>query len=313
MAGEVEELGIEADGVAAALQHDALQVVVPELAGHALPRLEGVDMATQEVAHRGVEVEAQEDASREAQNHHEAHQRALRATELHFAEVSPIDLGLLAGKGLETQIGLGHRLRPLGGDHVAEVALAPLVAALARHLVEPAGGQLRIVSQCLADEGHEGIELRAPVPPHMPRHPVVGQNAADRDVMDAELVCDRADLPLLGVMEAQDLRARLLVDGHLTLLVPDAGPGAGPDGQTARRTGRSDGSGRPWQAARARRVVSRDASSASVAQQDDGARGSKGDASLSARRPHSPAPDAGANRDSACCRCACLRRPWRLS
>ena len=298
MAGEVEELGIEADGVAAALQHDALQVVVPELAGHPLPRLEGVDMAPQEVAHRGVEVEAQEDASREAENHHEAHQRAFRTADLHLAEVSPVDLGLLAGKGLQAQISLGRRLRPLGRDHVAEVALAPLVAALAHHLVEPAGGQLRIASQCLADEGHEGIELRAPVPPRMPKHSVVGQYAPDRDVMDAELACDGADLPLLGVMEAQDLRARLLVDGHLTPLAPGAGPGAGPDRRSGRRTGRSGGSGRHQQAACARRVFFRDASSAPGARQNDGARGSKGDASLSARSTWSAAPDAGADHDS---------------
>ena len=136
VAGEVEELWIEADCVAAALQHDALQVVVPEFAGHALPRLEGVDVTTQEVAHLRVQVEAQEDASREAENHHEAHQRALRATDLHLAEVGPVDLGLLAGKGLQPQIGLGRRLRPHEGDHVAEVAWTPLVAALAHHLVE---------------------------------------------------------------------------------------------------------------------------------------------------------------------------------
>ena len=256
-------------------------------------------MATQEVVHACVEVEAQEDAPRVTENHHEAHQRALRAPDLHLAEVSPIDLSLLAGKGLQPQIGLGHRLRPLAGDDAAEVALAPLVAALTHHLVEPAGGQLGIDRQCLADHGQEGIDLRAPAPPVLPRLACVREHPVDSVVMNAELTRDRADPPLLGVIEAQDLRARLLVDAHLTPLAPDAGPGAGPDRRSGRRTGRSDGSGRPWRTARARRVVFRDALSASVAQQDDVARGSKGDASLSARSPHSPASGQGGVGDSA--------------
>ena len=92
MTGEVEEPGVEADGIAMALQHDALQVVVPELAGHTLPRLEGLDMAAQEVGHRSIEIEVQEEAARVAQHHHEGHQRALGAPDPHLAEVRPVDL-----------------------------------------------------------------------------------------------------------------------------------------------------------------------------------------------------------------------------
>ena len=73
--------------------------------------------------------------------------------------MGPVDLALLAGKGLEAQIGLGHGPRPLAGDEAAEVALAAAIAALVRHLVEPAGGQPGIDRQGLADEGQEGIEL----------------------------------------------------------------------------------------------------------------------------------------------------------
>ncbi len=110
---EVEKPGIEADGVAAPLQHDALQIVVPELGEHALPGLEGLDMAAQEVVRPGVEVEAQKEAARVAEHHHEGHQRALRTPDPHLAEVDPVDLGLLAGQSLEAQTGLGHRARPL--------------------------------------------------------------------------------------------------------------------------------------------------------------------------------------------------------
>ncbi len=60
-----------------------LEVVVLELARHALPRLEGRDVAAQEVAHAGVELEAQEEPLRVVQHHHEGHQVALRAADPH--------------------------------------------------------------------------------------------------------------------------------------------------------------------------------------------------------------------------------------
>lgn len=72
-----------------------LEDVVPEIAWHALPRLEGRDVAAQEVAHAGVELEAQEEPPRVAQHHYEGHQAALRAADPHRAEVGPVDLGLL--------------------------------------------------------------------------------------------------------------------------------------------------------------------------------------------------------------------------
>ena len=234
---------------------------------------------------------------RVAEHHHEAHQRALRAPDPDLAEVGPIDLGLLAGKGLEPQIGLGFRLRPQGGDHTAEVALAPPVAAPAHHLVEPAGRQRRVFLQCLADEGDEGIELRGPRLV-LPRLLGVPDRAPHGAVMDAELTRDRADLPLLGVIQPQDLRSRLLVCGHLTPLVPGGAPCAGPDERTPRRSGRRCCSGSPRRAPRPRRGVFRGASLASVARQHGGARASKGDASLSARSPHPEAPCSAAGPDS---------------
>ena len=225
MAGEVEDPGIEPDGGAAALQHDALQVVVPELAGHALPRLEGFDMAAQEVAHPGVEVEAQEDPPRVAENHHEAHQAALRAADRHLAEVSPVDLGLLAGKGLEAQIGLGHGPGPEVAEQMTEVVAAARIAAFAHHLVEPAGGQRRPGCQRLGDERHVWIDHRRPGRPRVPGLAGRGEEALDGVAMHAELACDRADRPLLDVIQAQDLRAGLLVDGHLTPFPVGRSPG----------------------------------------------------------------------------------------
>ena len=225
MSGEVEEQGVEADGIAVPLQHDALQIVVPEFTGTPLPRLEGFDMAAQEVVHPAIEVEAQEEAPGVAEHHHEGHQRALCTPDRHLAEVAPVDLGLFAGKGGKAQIGLGHGPGTLGRDHGAEVALASPVAACDGHLVEPGGGQSGPGHQGLPDEGQERGDLRGPASVRIPGHPGLGDDTADRVVMDAELACDGADLPRLGTVKAQDLGAGLLVDGHRHSLRAGRKPG----------------------------------------------------------------------------------------
>ena len=70
---------------------------------------------------RASEEEAQEDLARVAEHHDERHQRTARAADLEMAEMSPVDLRLLAGQAAQAQIGLGLRARPMAGDEVAEV------------------------------------------------------------------------------------------------------------------------------------------------------------------------------------------------
>ena len=158
------------------------------------------------------------------------------------------------------------------------MALAAAIAALVRHLVDPAGGQPGIDRQGLADEGQEGIELRTPPPSLLPRHPGCGQNPVDGRVMNPELACDRADQPLLGVIQAQDLGAGLVVDGHLTPLAPDGGPNAASDRPRGRSTGRSGRIGTPGRAGPARRVACPSAPPASPPEENAAALRSKGDA-----------------------------------
>ena len=57
--GEFEQGWVEADGIAAAFEHDAAKVVVEQSSGDAVEVGEGIDMAAQEIVHLGVEVEAQ--------------------------------------------------------------------------------------------------------------------------------------------------------------------------------------------------------------------------------------------------------------
>ena len=125
-------------------------------------------------------------------------------------------------------------------------------------------------------------------------HTVLGDDAVVRVAIDAELASDRADLPLLGKKQAQDLGPGLLVDGHFTPFVP----GAGPDRPCGRRTGRSGRSGTPWRDSGTRWAGFRIVPPTCAPQQDAAARRSKGDASLSSRRPESPPRGAGGVRGS---------------
>jgi hypothetical protein len=83
--GEGQELGIEANRIAHALEHDALEVVIEKGPGQPAKRDECLD------------VTAQEHAPRVAQHDHEAHQRTPRTADLQVPEVPPVDLCLFAG------------------------------------------------------------------------------------------------------------------------------------------------------------------------------------------------------------------------
>ena len=60
--GEGQQFGIEADGVAHALEHGALKIVVEQDPSHSVPCAKGQHMAAQEAVHAGVQTEVQEDA-----------------------------------------------------------------------------------------------------------------------------------------------------------------------------------------------------------------------------------------------------------
>jgi hypothetical protein len=95
--GEGQELGIEANRIAHALEHDALEVVIEKGPGQPAKRDECLDVTAQEAVHLGVQAKAQEHAPRVAQHDHEAHQRTPRTADLQVPEVPPVDLCLFAG------------------------------------------------------------------------------------------------------------------------------------------------------------------------------------------------------------------------
>ena len=117
--GELEPVGMKADVIPHALEHDAFQIVGEDDAGHAAEGGEGLDMAAQETLEGLVEREARVRRPRPGQHQHEAREPAGRAPDGDLAEVAPIDLRLLPGQGVQAQVGLG----PRGGAHRADVAL----------------------------------------------------------------------------------------------------------------------------------------------------------------------------------------------
>jgi hypothetical protein len=170
-------------------------------------------VAAQEVLRLRTEEEAEEDAPRIGQDHHEGEQRAHGTTDRERAEVPPIDLRLLAGKSPKPQVGLRCRRRSKPSYQTAEVALAAHKAARTAHLAQPTRRQPRMAPQRLHDERHEDIELRR-ARLSRPWNTAALQHAGDRTVMDAKLVRDRARRPLLGVEQAHDLRLDVGLDHH---------------------------------------------------------------------------------------------------
>jgi hypothetical protein len=203
---QVEERRVESDRAPSALQHRAFDVVIEQDARNAAEKVECFDMAAQEAGHGGAEIEAQEDLARPAQHHDEGEKGPTGLTDRHLAEVPPIDLPLLARQRPQAQEGLGRRAGTVTGDDRAEVVRGAGIASRLDHRMEPTGTQPRVLPKRLDDEGDVGIDHRRPRRDEPVLQSGLCEHAPDGGVMMTELGGDRAGLPLLGVMQAEDLR-----------------------------------------------------------------------------------------------------------
>ena len=93
---------MKADGIALALQHCALEIVVEQDTRTSVPGREGANVTAQEVLHAGVEEEAQKNLARVAQHHDEGHQGTACAADHEMTKMPPVDLRLLAGQAAQT-------------------------------------------------------------------------------------------------------------------------------------------------------------------------------------------------------------------
>jgi hypothetical protein len=103
MPGELEHARMKTDVIADAVEDDALEIVVEDRPGHAAEGREGLDVAAQE-ALQGL---VQGEASVHGEHEDEARQQPASAADRHGAEIAPVDLGLLAGERLQTQVRFG--------------------------------------------------------------------------------------------------------------------------------------------------------------------------------------------------------------
>ena len=222
LAREREQLGVEAHGVAVTLEHDDLGIVEEPLPGGAA---EVAARAHERAPQRGraeVEHELGPHRARVGQHHDEDPELARGVLDAQLADVAPVDLGLLADERLDAQedLALGRRAHEL--DVPSQRAHAAVVAALHEHVVQAGGAQPRVLRQRLGDEGLVGEQRRG----HLDSRHRVGEHgrrtrtlaeaehALDGLMVLAELRHDGADLPVLGEVEATDLRLLGFVDRH---------------------------------------------------------------------------------------------------
>src|SRR5687768_7681133 len=74
----------------------------------------------------------------------------------------------------------------------------------------------RKLLECLADQRDKRIDHRSTHPQHVLIDAALMEDAANRGVVQVELLGDRADRPLLGQMQAEDLRLALRRDHRAT-------------------------------------------------------------------------------------------------
>ena len=172
-------------------------------------------VAAQEVLRRLIEEELQIQSARIRQRDDEAGQSAAGAAHHDVAEVRPVDLALLAGKGLQAQ----KRLADGGaqaGHRAPQLDDAAGITAIADHLVNAGGAQPRMLVQGLADE--LGVRIDEGRPQRLRVAETLRFDGVAHGVgMHAQFAGDGADLPVFGVKVAANLCAGFGTDHQVDL------------------------------------------------------------------------------------------------
>ncbi len=172
-------------------------------------------MTAQEVLRRLIEEELQIQGARIRQGHDEAGQSAAGPAHHHVAEMRPIHLRLLAGKGFQTQERLAD-LWAQAGHGAPQLDDAAGVTTVANHLVNAGRTQPWMLVQGLPDERQIRVGHRGPQGLRVETLRLDGVAHGVR--MHAQFTGDGADLPMLGIKIAANLRADFRTDHGLAHL-----------------------------------------------------------------------------------------------
>jgi len=154
VAGEVDQATIVDDAVGITLASDrSLHPIVEQLAGDTADRFEGGSMAPQHRRQVLMQDEASPDQAAVAEHHGEQpdNPRRQRFIVEDDMELRKIDLGLLAGLGLEPHLISGRRRRPDIPQEVRDGGITALVAAVFQLSEQPPPGQAGIARRPLPE------------------------------------------------------------------------------------------------------------------------------------------------------------------
>ncbi len=214
-------------GGAAAVEYGAAEIVVDEVAGTASQRLEGVDVSSEEALQRLVVSEQRGQRPRVAQDHDESGHRACALSDADLAEGAPVDLRGLAGQGDDAAVDGAVGLGPQAPYEATDLDDRARIAALADHLVDPRGAQMRILRQGVADQRQIRVEDAGPTQARADACRLTLHRGADRVMVEAELGRDGPDLPVLAVEQASDLGALRGRDHRPSFSVRRGAPASG--------------------------------------------------------------------------------------
>ena len=198
-----------------ALEDDDLGVVEQPLACHAAERTAGAHERPAQRVDGQIDDELAPHRARVREHDHEQPQRAHASGHGDLASVGPVDLGHLAGQRLGHEVCFARRPRPDQRDMLTHRADRAGKAARADHVVQPRGAQLRVPSKLLVDERTIRVDdARA----QRGRRPwlVEPEHASNLVHVGTELRHDGPDRPMLGVVQAHDLRLELRRALHRT-------------------------------------------------------------------------------------------------
>ncbi len=201
---EVPERGMEANGIAHALQDNRLEIVVQEDFGNAAKERKSMLVASKKETLRLSQKEADKQHAGVAEHHDKRGQRARGATARQLPKRSPIDLCFLCRKHLATHVGFCGATRTKERDLLAEVTVTAHVAALANLLQKTRSGEPRIALEHLAKVRNERVEL-AWAGHHRGGQTVGHKDSANRQGMDSQVFGDDVRLPRLDAVQPQNL------------------------------------------------------------------------------------------------------------